>query len=139
MGLMQTAQMLHEKGWLPEVVMSSNSERTRQTLEAMREAVDAFRYRVFLQQSEWELPVGQHPHKHLCCYAAVDTIWPVQKERYCTHSNANYVLFACKSKKSCKHTRHPLALHAHKFMLRDLQLLVPCACHARPAMLYLSC
>ncbi len=41
---MQTAQMLHEKGWLPEVVMSSNSERTRQTLEAMREAVDAFRY-----------------------------------------------------------------------------------------------
>ncbi|DBA90882.1 TPA: hypothetical protein ACH3X2_004252 [Trebouxia sp. C0005] len=40
----QTAQMLHEKGWLPEVVMSSNSERTRQTLEAMREAVDAFRH-----------------------------------------------------------------------------------------------
>lgn len=52
MGLLQTAQMLHEKGWLPEVVMSSNSERTRQTLEAMREAVDAFRYRVFLQQCE---------------------------------------------------------------------------------------
>ena len=41
--LSQTAQLLHEKGWLPEVVMSSNSERTRQTLEAMKEAVDAFR------------------------------------------------------------------------------------------------
>lgn len=40
----QTARMLHEKGWLPEVVMSSNSERTRQTLEAMKEAVDAFRH-----------------------------------------------------------------------------------------------
>lgn len=55
MGWMQTAQMLHEKGWLPEVVMSSNSERTRQTLEAMREAVDAFRYRLSLHQSEWEV------------------------------------------------------------------------------------
>lgn len=75
MGLMQTAQMLHEKGWLPEVVMSSNSERTRQTLEAMREAVDAFRYRLSFQQSQRELPGGQHPHKHLCCYAAVDPIW----------------------------------------------------------------
>lgn len=74
MKLMQTAQMLHEKGWLPAVVMSSNSERTRQTLEAMRETVDAFRYRLYFQQSEWELPGGQHPHKHLCCYAAVDTI-----------------------------------------------------------------
>lgn len=41
--LHQTARMLHEKGWLPEVVMSSNSERTRQTLDAMKEAVDAFR------------------------------------------------------------------------------------------------
>lgn len=41
--LQQTARMLHERGWLPEVVMSSNSERTRQTLEAMKEAVDAFR------------------------------------------------------------------------------------------------
>lgn len=41
---MQTAQLLHERGWLPEVVMSSNSERTKQTLEAMQEAVDAFRY-----------------------------------------------------------------------------------------------
>ena len=40
----QTAQLLHERGWLPEVVMSSNSERTKQTLEAMQEAVDAFRY-----------------------------------------------------------------------------------------------
>ena len=41
--LCQTAQMLHEKGWLPEIVMSSNSHRTRQTLEAMKEAVEAFR------------------------------------------------------------------------------------------------
>lgn len=39
----QTAQMLREKGWLPEVVMSSNSARTRQTLDAMRDAVGAFR------------------------------------------------------------------------------------------------
>ena len=41
--LLQTAQLLYEKGWLPEVVMSSNSQRTRQTLEAMKEAVGAFR------------------------------------------------------------------------------------------------
>lgn len=41
--VLQTAQLLRQRGWLPGMVLSSNSRRTRQTLDAMKEAVDAFR------------------------------------------------------------------------------------------------
>ena len=38
----QVAQKLARRGWLPDLIMSSNSLRTRQTLQAMAEAAAAF-------------------------------------------------------------------------------------------------
>ena len=36
------AELLASRGWLPDLIMSSNSLRTRQTLQAMSAAVAAF-------------------------------------------------------------------------------------------------
>ena len=87
--------------------MSSNSERTRQTLEAMREAVDAFRYRLSFQQSEWELLLGS-THIRIC--AAMQQLKPFGLcKRSATALTAYYVLFTQPSKTSCKLTSDPLA------------------------------
>ena len=40
--MQQVAEKLASRGWLPDLIMSSNSLRTRQTLQAMAEAVAAF-------------------------------------------------------------------------------------------------
>ncbi|EIE24497.1 phosphoglycerate mutase-like protein [Coccomyxa subellipsoidea C-169] len=39
---MEVAQKLAERGWLPDLIMSSDSSRTRQTLSTMAAAVAAF-------------------------------------------------------------------------------------------------
>ncbi len=39
---MQVAARLAEKGWLPDLIVSSNSTRTKQTLDTMAEAHPAF-------------------------------------------------------------------------------------------------
>ena len=41
---MQIAQQLAAGGWLPDVLISSNAVRSRETLEAMREALPALDY-----------------------------------------------------------------------------------------------
>ena len=38
---LQVAKQLQEHGWLPSVIMCSNSLRTQQTLDSMKDAVDA--------------------------------------------------------------------------------------------------
>lgn len=40
----QIAEQLASTGWLPEVLISSNAVRSRETLEAMREALPALDY-----------------------------------------------------------------------------------------------
>lgn len=42
-GTLQIAVQLQDKGWLPELIVCSNSTRTRQTLEAMSAVVSAFK------------------------------------------------------------------------------------------------
>ena len=39
---MQVAEKLAEKGWLPDLIVSSDSTRTKQTLDTMAEAHPAF-------------------------------------------------------------------------------------------------
>lgn len=39
---LQVAEMLAERGWVPDLIMSSDSMRTRQTLDTMIDAVAAF-------------------------------------------------------------------------------------------------